>query len=148
MEQGSAAIGGCSTESDGRGPAIRYALPFRSPERSRGITGRPAPCPVGAGAAHLAAAAPKRARRPGALHAGCLEMPAKRLPLRGAATSGGGTMLPDAQPEHIHRITSRFGASAAGKTTPPSIAPSSLTLAEIFAGRANALEGCGAAPVP
>ena len=46
-------------------------------------------------------------------------------------------MLPDAQPEHIHRITSRFGASAAGKTTPPSIAPSSLTLAEIFAGRAR-----------
>ena len=65
------AIGGCSAESGGRGPAIRYALPLRPPERSRGTTGRPAPRPFGAGAAHLAAAAPKRARRPGALHAGC-----------------------------------------------------------------------------
>ena len=76
-----------------RGPAIRYALPFRSPERSRGITGRPAPCPFDAGAAHLAAAAPKRARRPGALHAGCLEMPAKRLPLRAAAVFFGGARV-------------------------------------------------------
>ena len=71
-KQGSAALGGCSAESDGRGPAIRYALPFRSPERSRGTTGRPAPCPFDAGAAHLAAAAPKRARRPGALRGGCI----------------------------------------------------------------------------
>ena len=81
-EQGSAAVGGCSAESGRRGPAIRYALPLRPPERSRGTTGRPALRPFGAGAAHLAAAAPKRARRPGALRAGCLEMPAKRLPLR------------------------------------------------------------------
>ena len=81
LEQGSAAVHGCSVESDGRGPAIRCALPFRSPERSRGTTGRPAPCPFDAGAAHLAAAAPKRARRPGALRGGCL-MLAKRLPLR------------------------------------------------------------------
>ena len=91
LEQGSAAFDGCSAESDGRGPAIRYALPLRPPERSRGITGRPAPCPFDAGAAHLAAAAPKRARRPGALHAGCSKMPAKRLPLRGATVSGWGT---------------------------------------------------------
>ena len=33
-------------------------------------------------------------------------------------------------------------------THTPRNPPSSLTLAEIFAGRANALEGCGAAPVP
>ena len=120
-KQGSAALGGCSVESDGRGPAIRYALPLRPPERSRGTTGRPALCPFDAGAAHLAAAAPKRARRPGALRAGCLEMPAKRLPLRGAATSGGGTMLPEMDPEHIHRVPPRFGAAAAGKTTHPSL---------------------------
>ena len=85
LEQGSAGFGGCSAESRGRGPAIRYALPPRPPERSRGTTGRPALCPFGAGAAHLAAAAPKRARRPGALRGICGEMPAKRLPLRGAA---------------------------------------------------------------
>ena len=90
-EQGSAALGGCPAESGGRGPAIRYALPLRPPERSRGITGRPALRPLGAGAAHLAAAAPKRARRPGALHAGCGELSAKPLPLRGATVSGWGT---------------------------------------------------------
>ena len=111
------AFDGCPAESDGRGPAIRYALPFRPPERSRGITGRPALRPFGAGAAHLAAAARKRARRPGALHAGCSKMPAKRLPLRGEATSGGGTMLPEIDPVDLHRVPSRFGASAAGKTT-------------------------------
>ena len=82
LEQGSAAFDGCPAESGARGPAIRYALPPRPPERSRGTTGRPAPCPFDAGAAHLAAAAPKRARRPGALRAGCLKMPAKPLPLR------------------------------------------------------------------
>ena len=90
-EQGSAAFDGCPAESGARGPAIRYALPPRPPERSRGTTGRPALCPFDAGAAHLAAAAPKRARRPGALHAGCSKMPAKRLPLRGATVSGWGT---------------------------------------------------------
>ena len=74
------AIGGCSAESGRRGPAIRYALPLRPPERSRGITGRPALRPFSARAAHLAAAAPKRARRPSALRAGCLELPAKPLP--------------------------------------------------------------------
>ena len=69
-EQGSVALGGCSAESGRRGPAIRYALPLRPPERSRGIIGRLALRPFGAGAAHLAAAAPKRARRPGALRTG------------------------------------------------------------------------------
>ena len=82
FEQGSAAPGCCPAESDGRGPAIRYALPLRPPERSRGTTGRPALRPLDAGAAHLAAAAPKRARRPGALRAGCPAMLAKPLPLR------------------------------------------------------------------
>eukprot|EP01045_Picozoa_sp_COSAG04_P034325 COSAG04_NODE_7466_length_1123_cov_4.503906_2_plen_137_part_00 len=80
--QGSAAFDGCPGESGARGPAIRYAVPPRPPERSRGTTGRPALCPFDAGAAHLAAAAPKRARRPGALHPSELPMPAKRLPLR------------------------------------------------------------------
>ena len=65
------ALDGYSAESGARGPAIRYALPPRPPERSRGTTGRPALRPFDAGAAHLAAAAPKRARRPGALRAGC-----------------------------------------------------------------------------
>ena len=120
LQQGSAAVHGCSAESDGRGPAIRYALPLRPPERSRGTTGRPALRPFDAGAAHLAAAAPKRARRPGTLRAGCLARPAKPLPLRGAATSGGGTMLPEIDPVDLHRVPSRFGASAAGKTTHPS----------------------------
>ena len=59
IEQGSMALDGCSAESGGRGPAIRYALPLRPPERSRGTTGRPALRPLDAGAAHLAAAAPK-----------------------------------------------------------------------------------------
>ena len=122
FEQGSAAVPGCSAESDGREPAIRYALPFRSPERSRGTTGRPAPCPFDAGAAHLAAAAPKRARRPGALRAGCLEMPAKRLPLRGAATSGGGTMLPEVDLVNLHRIPVRLTSSSAVLPTFPVVA--------------------------
>ncbi len=148
LEQGSAAVHGCSAESDGRGPAIRYALPLRPLVRPRGITGRPALCPFDAGAAHLAAAAPKRARRPGALRAGCLEMPAKRLPLRAAAVSGRGRREFQLYGASGHRIPAAPPAGDAGKTTPPSIAPSSLTLAEIFAGRANALEGCGAAPVP
>ena len=71
-EQGSMAFDGCPAESGARGPAIRNALPPRPPERSRGTTGRPALCPFDAGAAHLATAAPKRARRSGALRAGSL----------------------------------------------------------------------------
>ena len=105
-EQGSAALGCCPAESDGRGPAIRYALPLRPPERSRGITGRPAPCPFAAGAAHLAAAAPKRARRPGALRGGCL-MLAKRLPLRGIAPQTGDAGFGKMDRVFLHRIAVR-----------------------------------------
>ena len=107
------AFDGCPVESDGRGPAIRYALPFRSPERSRGTTGRPVPCPFDAGAAHLAAAAPKRARRPGALRAGCLEMPAKRLPLRGITPQRGNAGFGKMEPDVLHRIAVRMPCSGA-----------------------------------
>ncbi len=69
--------GGCAVGSRGRGPAIRNALPLRPPEWSRVITRRPALRPFGAGAGHLAAAAPKRARRRGALRGGCLMGPEK-----------------------------------------------------------------------
>ena len=113
------ALGGCSAESDGRGPAIRYALPLRPPERSRGITGRPAPCPVGAGAAHLAAAAPKRARRPGALHAGCGELSAKRLPLRGITAKRGNPGFGKTEPAVLHRIPVRAPDNLAVQPTFP-----------------------------
>ena len=116
------ALGGCPAESGARGPAIRYALPLRPPERSRGTTGRPALRPFDAGAAHLAAAAPKRARRPGALRAGCSKMPAKRPPLRGAATSGGGTMLPEIDLVNLHRIPVRLTSSSAVLPTFPVVA--------------------------
>ena len=120
LEQGSAAVHGCSAESDGRGPAIRYALPFRSPERSRGITGRPAPCPFDAGAAHLAAAAPKRARRPGALRGICGEMPAKRLPLRGAAIFFDGSEGGSLYRAFLHRVPVRPANNLAVQPTFPS----------------------------
>ena len=108
-------------ESGGRGLAIRYALPFRSPERSRGTTGRPAPCPFDAGAAHLAAAAPKRARRPGALHAGCLKMPAKRLPLRGITPQRGHAGFGKMELVDFHRIAVRMPClEAVFNTHPPS----------------------------
>ena len=119
LEPGSAAFAGCPAESGARGPAIRYALPFRSPERSRGITGRPAPCPFDAGAAHLAAAAPKRARRPGALHAGCLEMPAKRLPLRGITPKRGNAGFGKTEPDVLHRIPVRAPDNLAVQPTFP-----------------------------
>ena len=112
------ALGGCPAGRGARGPAIRYALPLRPPERSRGITGRPAPCPFDAGAAHFAAAAPKRARRPGALRAGCL-MLAKRLPLRGAAIffdgSEGGSLYGDV----CHRVPVRPANNLAVQPTFP-----------------------------
>ena len=106
--------------SGGRGPAIRYALPFRPPARSRGITGRPAPCPFDAGAAHIAAAAPKRARRPGALRAGCLKMPAKRLPLHAAAVFFGGARVWKMEPAVLHRFPVRAPNNLAVKPTFPS----------------------------
>ena len=114
------AFGGCLAESDGRGPAIRYALPFRSPERSRGITGRPAPCPFDAGAAHLAAAAPKRARRPGALRAGCGELSAKRLPLRGIAPQTCDVGFGKMELVDLHRIAVRIVCFGAALPTRPS----------------------------
>ena len=131
LEQGSAAVCGCSAESDGRGPAIRYALPLRPPERSRGITGRPAPCPFDAGAAHLAAAAPKRARRPGALHAGSLEVSAKRLRLRGITPNCGPPGFREIQPDLLHRIPAAPPAGDAGKTTPPSSPHHRSTLGDL-----------------
>ena len=117
--QGSAALGGCSAGSGGRGPAIRYALPLRPPERSRAITGRPALRPFGAGAAHLAAAAPKRARRPGALRAGCLEMPAKPLPLRAAAVFFGGARVWKLARAFLHRVPVRAPDNLAVQPTFP-----------------------------
>ena len=115
-------LGGCSAESVLRGPAIRYALPFRPPERSRGTTGRPALRPFGAGAAHLAAAAPKRARRPGALHAGCGELSAKRLPLRGITPQRGHAGFGKMELVDLHRIAVRivcFGAALPTFPFPP-----------------------------
>ena len=120
LEQGSAAFDGCPAESGARGPAIRYALPFRPPERSRGITGRPAPCPFDAGAAHLAAAAPKRARRPGALHAGCLDAGETAAVEHVEAMSGGGKRWSEAAGEYYHRIPAAPPAGDACKTTLPS----------------------------
>ena len=120
LEQGSAAFDGCPAESGARGPAIRYALPFRSPERSRGITGRPALRPFDAGAAQIAAAAPKRARRPGALHAGCLEMPAKQLPLRAAAVFFGGSEGGSLYGTFLHRYPVRPPDNLAVQPTFPS----------------------------
>ena len=119
LEQGSAAVWGCSAESDGRGPAIRYALPLRPPERSRGTTGRPALCPFSARAAHLAAAAPKRARRPGALRAGCLEVPAKPLPLRGAAIFFDGSEGGSLDGDVCHRVPVRPANNLAVQPTFP-----------------------------
>ena len=130
-EQVSAAIGGCSAESGRRGPAIRYALPLRPPERSRGTTGRPALCPFDAGAAHLAAAAPKRARRPGALRAGCQKMPAKRLPLRVETPITGGKRWIEVNPDHIHRLPSLPSGFEPVRPLIPLIAPSSLTLGDL-----------------
>ena len=120
LEQGSAAFDGCPAESGARGPAIRYALPFRSPERSRGITGRPAPCPFAAGAAHLAAAAPKRARRPGALRGGCQKMPAKPLPLHAAAVFFGGARVWKLARAFLHRVPVRPANNLAVQPTFPS----------------------------
>ena len=118
--QGSAAVHGCSAESDGRGPAIRYALPLRPPERSRGTTGRPALRPFDAGAAHLAAAAPKRAWRPGALHAGCGELSAKRLPLREIAPQTADARFGKMELVDLHRIPVRIGCLRAVLPTFPS----------------------------
>ena len=95
-----------------------------------------------------AAAAPKRARRPGALRGICGEMPAKRLPLHGATVFRRGTSEFQGPRGSGRRIPAATPAGDAGKTTPPSSPRHRPTLAEIFAGRANALEGCGAAPVP
>ena len=114
------AFDGCSVGSGGRGPAIRDALPLRPPERSRGTTGRPALRPFSARAAHLAAAAPKRARRPGALRGGCLKMLAKRLPLHAAAVFFGGARVWKMELAVLHRIPVRAPDNLAVQPTFPS----------------------------
>ena len=124
-------VPGGPAESGARGPAIRYALPPRPPERSRGTTGRPALCPFDAGAAHLAAAAPKRARRPGALRAGCLGVGETAAVTHVEAMSGGEKRWSEAWREYCRRVPPRLTSSSAGKTTPPSSPRHRSTLGDL-----------------